>query len=71
MRIDTQFKLKSDINYIKYLRENSYWYKRLTRNDMLIDDFINEVKEKYHLRPIDKINNAISMLEMIKTISMK
>ena len=68
MILDTQFKLKSNPNYIKYLRENSYWYKILTRNPSMIKEFIDEVKIKYKLRPIDKINDAISAFEMISTI---
>ena len=68
MILDTQFKLKSNPNYIKYLRENSYWYKILTRDPSMIKSFIDEVKVKYKLRPIDKINDAISTFEMISTI---
>ena len=68
MILDIQFKLKSNPNYTKYLRENSYWYKILTRNPSMIKEFIDEVKIKYKLRPIDKINDAISTFEMISTI---
>ena len=31
MNLDTQFKLKNNPLYIKYLRENSHWYKVLNR----------------------------------------
>ena len=68
MILDIQFKLKSNPNYIKYLRENSYWYKILTRDPSMFKEFVNEVKVNYKLRPIDKINNAISTIEMIQTI---
>ena len=68
MTLDIQFKLKSNPNYIKYLRENSYWYKILTRDPSMFKEFVNEVKVNYKLRPIDKINNAISTIEMIQTI---
>jgi hypothetical protein len=68
MILDIQFKLKSNPNYIKYLRENSYWYKILTRNPSMFREFINEVKVNYKLRPIDKINNALSTIEMMQTI---
>lgn len=72
MSLDIQFKLKSNPNYIKYLRENSYWYKWLTRNPNLFNDFVDEVKTKYKLRPIDKINNALTTIEMLQSImSMK
>ena len=68
MSLDIQFKLKSDPNYIKYIRENSYWYKILTRNPNLFDEFKEEVKTNYKLRPIDKINNALNTIEMLQSI---
>ena len=68
MILDIQFKLKSNPNYIKYLRENSYWYKILTRDPSVFKEFVDEVKVNYKLRPIDKINDAISTIEMISTI---
>lgn len=68
MTLDVQFKLKTDPNYVKYLRENSYWYKILTREPYLINDFIKEVKEKYKLRPIDKVSNMINTFEMMSNL---
>ena len=68
MTLDVQFKLKSNPNYIKYIRENSYWYKSLTRNPNLFNDFVEEVKVKYKLRPVDKINNALTTIEMLQSI---
>ena len=68
MRLDIQFKLKSNPNYIKYLRENSYWYKILTRDPNMFKEFVNEVKINYKLRPIDKIEDAISTIEMLGMI---
>ena len=32
MNVDIQYRLKSNPNDIKYLREKSYWYKFLNRN---------------------------------------
>ena len=68
MRLDIQFKLKSNPNYIKYLRENSYWYKILTRDPNMFKEFVNELKINYKLRPIDKIEDAISTIEMLGMI---
>ena len=68
MRLDIQFKLKENPLYIKYLHENSYWYKLLNRNPSMINDFINEVKTNYKLRTTDKIENALSTIDMISTI---
>ena len=68
MTLDIQFKLKENPNYIKYIRENSHWYKLLTRNPKLFNQFIDEMKVSYKLRPIDRINNALSMVEMMQNI---
>ena len=40
MTLDIQFKLKSNPLFIKYLHENSYWYKTLTRSPESFNDFI-------------------------------
>ena len=68
MRLDIQIKLKNNANYLKYLRENSYWYKKLNRNPNLFKEFEEEVKEKYKLRPTDKIGKTLDTIEMIQTI---
>lgn len=68
MTLDLQFKLKSNPLYIKYLHENSYWYKILNRDPNMFNEFVNEVRTNYKLRPTDKINKALSTFEMISTI---
>ncbi len=68
MTLDLQFKLKSNPLFIKYLHENSYWYKFLNRDPSLFDEFVNEVRTNYKLRTTDKINKALSTFEMISTI---
>ena len=61
MTLDLQFKLKSNPMYLKYLHENSYWYKILNRDpDML--------KTNYKLRPSDRLNKALSTFEMVSAI---
>lgn len=68
MTLDVQFKLKSNPLYIRYLHENSYWYKYLNRNPQIFDEFLNEVKSNYKLRTTDKINKALSTFEMLSNI---
>ena len=65
--MDTKIKIIIDSNpdYKRYLRTNSYWYKILSRNPFLIDDFIREVKEKYKLRTTDKINDIMDKIDMV------
>lgn len=68
MTLDLQFKLKSNPMYLKYLRENSQWYKILNRDPEMFNTFIEEMKTAYKLRPSDKINKALSTFEMVTAI---
>lgn len=68
MKLDVQFKLKSNPLFIKYLHENSYWYKILNRDPDMFNEFVNEVKKNYKLRPTDRINEAINTFEMLTSI---
>ena len=68
MRLDTQFKLKSNPLFMKYIHENSNWYKILNRNPDMFNEFVEEVKTNYKLRPGDKLNEALSTFEMLTTI---
>ena len=68
MRFDVQMKLRSNPLYIKFLRENSNWYKYLNRNPDRFDEMVQEMKKKYKLRTTDKINNVIDSVELITKI---
>lgn len=68
MTLDIQFKLKSNPNYIKYLRENSNWYKLLTRDPNMFDKFKEEVMINYKLRPVDKISKTLDTISMIQNL---
>lgn len=68
MTLETQFKLKSNPLYIKYIHENSYWYKVLNRDPDRFNDFVNEMRINYKLRPQDKISKALDTFEMVSTI---
>ncbi|MDD2377965.1 MAG: YlbE-like family protein [Bacilli bacterium] len=68
MTLDIQYKLKSNPLYIKYLRENSFWYKLLNRNPQLFDTFVEEVKTNYKLRPSDRISRALEYVDMFQMI---
>lgn len=67
MKLDIQFKIKNDPMLQKYIRENSYWYKILNRNPLMIDQMVDEMKEKYKLTTADKINNISEKLDLIRT----
>jgi len=68
MNLDTQFKLKNNPLYIKYLRENSYWYKMLNREPNSFIKFEEELKKNYKLRPEDRLNKALDYIEMIEMV---
>ena len=68
MTLELQFKLKSNPLYIKYLHENSHWYKILNRDPNMFNNFIEELKTAYKLRPSDRINKALSTFEMVTSI---
>ena len=68
MQLNIQFKLRENPQYIEYLRRNSNWYKLLNRNPQLLDKFIDECKTHYQIRPIDRITDVLSKLELVQTI---
>ena len=68
MTLDIQFKIKNNPNYLRYIRENSYWYKTLNRNPYLFKQFEEEVKERYHLRTSDKISKTLDTIELIQNV---
>ena len=67
MTREIQYKILTNPNYIKYLRENSYWYKELNRNNSF-KEFENEVKNNYKLRTIDKIEKVTDTLDFMSKI---
>lgn len=68
MILDIQFRIKNNPYYQRYIRENSYWYKILNRNPEAFKKFEEEAKEKYQLRPIDRLNRAIETIELMSSI---
>ena len=68
MNLETQFKIKSNPMYVKYLHENSEWYKILNRNPSMFKVFEENVKKDYKLRASDKIIKALDTIEMFQNI---
>ncbi len=53
---------------LKYLRENSYWYKILNREPEKVKDMIEEMKEKYELKFSNKVEKAINTVDLVTKI---
>ena len=67
MQVETRLKIKSNPNLYRYLRENSYWYKYLNRSPIFLKRLEEEMKEKYRLRSVDKIENISNTMKMIQS----
>ncbi len=68
MTIDVQFKIKENENYLKYLRQNSYWYKYLNRNQKNFSKFEEEVKREYKLTKTDRVIKTLETIEMMEKV---
>lgn len=68
MNYDVLLKLKKDEKYLKFLRANSNWYKEFNRDPNTYDIFIKEMKKKYRLRAIDKVDNIIDSVDLMSKI---
>lgn len=68
MILETQFKLRQNPLYIKYLRENSYWYKILNRNPNVFVEFEKRIKEDIQTQKREKITRFIDYLNLFQGI---
>lgn len=68
MPLEIQFKLRENPLYIKYLRENNIWYKKLMREPILFEQFISEMKINYKLRTTDKILKISDTIELVSNL---
>ena len=71
MRYDVKESIYKYENLLRYLRENSGWYKRLNRNENL-ENMVNEMKERYGLRlrdKVDKIGTGIDIINAFMNVT--
>ncbi len=66
MDLKTQFAIRNHPYIARYLRENSYWYKYLTRDPSSLQQLENEMKERYHLTAKDRIEDFSKKIELIR-----
>lgn len=67
MNLSLQYKIMQDPRQLRFLRENSYWYKYLNRSESYYKAFIDDMKDKYKLRPTDRLNKMMDNIEMFRT----
>ena len=67
MILDLQFRIKNDEKLKQFLRENSYYYKYLNRSPSYLKDVIEAMKDKYEMRPSDKINKLINNVALMNS----
>lgn len=67
MTLELQYKINADYQQKKFLRENSVWYKYLNRHNNYYKNFLDDMKDKYKLKPSDKIAKAVDNINMINT----
>ena len=65
MNLNLQFRINQDPRQRQFLRENSYWYKALNRNENSFFEFLDDMKVKYKLTTSDKINRTIDNIGML------
>ena len=68
MNLNVQYKINENPNYLKYLRENSSWYKLLNRSSNNFKEFEDEVKREYKLTKADRIAKTLDTIEMMEKI---
>jgi len=66
MNLKTLVIVKNNPYLSKYLQENSYWYKALNRNPYMIRDLEKEMKTRYKMTTVDKIEDLGRKMEFIQ-----
>ena len=67
MQLDVMMRINSDIRQKQFLRENSYWYKYLNRSSNYYKNFINDMKIKYKMTTVDKLNKVNDNINMFRS----
>ena len=67
MSYEIQYRINNDINLKKFIREHSYWYKALNRDSNNFKYFVDDMKVKYKLTTVDKLNKTVENIGMIQS----
>ena len=68
MNLAIQYRIKNNPNNLKFLRENSHWYKYLNRNKSYIKSFEDEMKKNYRLTTVDRMSKIADGIDMVSKI---
>ncbi len=68
MDLSTQYKIRSNPNYIKFLREKDIWYKYLNRNPVFFKDFDKDMRTTYKLTSKDKLDRLSKNIDKVSQI---
>lgn len=66
MTTDVQIKISYDPRLVSFIRQYPIWYKRLNRNPLLFREFNEDMKDKFKIRPSDKLNKTLENISMIQ-----
>ncbi len=68
MNLYVQYNLKNNINNLRFLRENSYWYKYLNRSSNYLPLLEKEMKIRYKLTPKDKLDRFTKNIDKVSEL---
>lgn len=67
MNLELQYNINQDEKLKRFLRENSFWYKYLNRSPIYYKEFVKDMKDKYKLKPTDRLNKMMEDINMVST----
>ena len=68
MKEETIYKIRKNPLVHNYLKEHSYYYKDLYRDDSFYNELEKKAKEYYQVRLTDKIERLQDKINLINTI---
>ena len=67
MTVDIQLKINSDPRLKSFIRDYPIWYKILNRNPNSFNEFVKDMKEKYKITTVDRLNRTLDSITMLQT----
>lgn len=68
MKVNTRIYIESNPYLKKYLKEHSYWYKYLNRDESLIKEMEQEMQKQYKLTMEDRMERVANSLNLVSNI---